>query len=763
MDPKHDTQPLAARIMNSIRRTKNIWPDPEASKGDFIRMMGRKMCFRATGPALDAFTRFSNDIEEYLNKFSDTLSETVLRTPCMIGTKEKNLRPAVLFSSSDQGAREKAKKCIQESGILQREGFISMTCNRPPEFPTLMTLTMDGTGINAPGPSSTHCITLRPLDRGSFATQISIFDVTDDREKLATATGGGILEWDKRMFLMTAAHAFQTNEKVSLFTDDINCDFEYEFDGDDFSDEDEDEDDDDGMGDPTSRGSKTSEEDGSDTQRSISAGLSSTSSASLPTGNLPRPVGSTPIDPPADRDTRTTYTSTVPPIHQSPQAPSTEETLCSLTGPFASSIAGPSPLLDYALIEITEREAEGEDMSLPCPSRDGPFLEKKEAVEMNGPSDIIALTASKGSIKGRLTGIPSFGTAPNSNVSQELWTIHLEGKLEKGDCGCWIIDAASGAVYGHIIAGSPGTGIGLIAPLKHVLNDLVERFGGDWRISSSLGLYSTSDPIRSPRHTPNKGPAEGFATNPALHGLPSSSLRLDNPRISSPLAAHMSDSGTTWPSSSIATSISGSSVAWHSSSLATSISGMDTTWLSLLHGKKHHVKKYFGQDYQGWYGQISSRRSFQSAFVKVCSETGEYIDTQLEAKMISSLAPICELAVSVDRSIGDMQHLAPEENLESLVWWISFAVVEVRDLTPRIYVADFFKCGWRAGAKLAPLVDLITGLNNEVPRPLASLRQLHMGFANGGKLQKPLQDIYSLFIDSHVFIITYLRGMKNSK
>ena len=104
-------------------------------------------------------------------------------------------------------------------------------------------------------------------------------------------------------------------------------------------------------------------------------------------------------------------------------------------------------------------------------------------MELNGPRNIVALTASKVSIKGRLTGIPSFGTAPNSTVSQELWTIHLDGKLEKGDCGCWIIDAASGAVYGHIIAGSPGTGIGLVAPLKHVLNDLAGRFGGYWSIA----------------------------------------------------------------------------------------------------------------------------------------------------------------------------------------------------------------------------------------------------------------------------------------
>ena len=651
-------------------------------------MMGRKMCFQATGPALDAFTRFSKDIEEYLHKFSEALPKTVLRTPCMIGTKEKNLRPAVLFSSSDQDAREKARKCIQESGILQREGFVSMTCNRPPEFPTLMTLTADETDITAPGSSSTHCITLGPLVRGSFATQISIFDVTDDRKKLATATGGGILEWDKRKFLMTAAHAFQTNEKTSLFTDDTNCDFEYESDGDDFSDEDEDDDE---MIDTTSRGSKTSEEDDSDIQRSMSADLSSTSSASLPTRNLPKPVERTlQIDPPGDRDTRTSYTSATPPIRQIPPAPSTEETLCSLKGPFASSFAGPSPLLDYALIEITGHQVEGGDISLPYARKDGPLLENREAVEMDGPSNIIALTASKGSIKGRLTGIPSFGTAPNSTVSQELWTIYLDGRLEKGDCGCWIIDAATGAVYGHIIAGSPGTGIGLIAPLKHVFNDLVERFGGDWRINSRSGLYPTSDPKSSLRHTFNQGPVEGAVTIPALQRLPSGILRLDNPRVSSPLATHMSDSGATLPSSSLATSVSGSSVAWHSASLAMSISGLDTTWLSLLHDKTYDVKTIFGEDYHDEYGDINSDHSFGFAFEKLMGKTGRYRNARLEANMIASLAPISELAKTVDQSVANIQHLASNGTLEGLIWWMSFAIIEVRDRTSSLYVADQF-------------------------------------------------------------------------
>ena len=550
---------------------------------------------------------------------------------------------------------------------------------------------MDETEYTAPGSSSTHCITFESPVRGSLATQISfpthisIFDVIDSHKLLATATGGGILEWNKRMFLMTAAHAFQTSEKNDLFTDDTNCDFEYEFDDDDFSDDDDDYNDDDEMVDPTSHGSKTSEEDVSDIQNSMSADLSSTSSASLPTRSFPKLVSRTlQFSPSTDLDTRTSYTSAVPdfspyPIRQIPSAQNIQDhgqkkTICSLKGPFASSIAGLSPLLDYALIEITGLQVEAGNISLPHSRRFSPPLEQNSAAEMSGPRDIIALSASKGPIKGRLTGIPSFGTAPNSTVSQELWTIHLDGKLEKGDCGCWIIDAASGAVYGHIIAGSPGTGVGLIAPLKHVLNELVERFGGEWIITSSSGLYSTSDLKSSPRYSSNKGPAEGAATNLALRGLPSTYLRLDNSMVSPSLARFLSDADAAWPSSS----------------LVTSISGMNTTWLSLLHHKKHDVKEFFGPDYPGEYRDISSGRSFRSALKKLSKETGEYRYAQLKVKITLSLAPISELAKTVDQSLTDIQHLVPNETLESLVWWISFAVIEVRGLTSRLYVADLF-------------------------------------------------------------------------
>ena len=104
--------------------------------------------------------------------------------------------------------------------------------------------------------------------------------------------------------------------------------------------------------------------------------------------------------------------------------------------------------------------------------------------------------------------------------------------------------------------------------------------------------------------------------------------------------------------------------------------GSGATWLSLLDEKKHEAKSCFGQDYSVP-GDISSGRTFRSAFEKFSKKKGEHRYSRLEAKLLPSLTPISELARAVDKSAPDLQHLAPSENLEGLVWWISYAIIEV--------------------------------------------------------------------------------------
>lgn len=119
--------------------------------------------------------------------------------------------------------------------------------------------------------------------------------------------------------------------------------------------------------------------------------------------------------------------------------------------------------------------------------------------------------------------------------------------------------------------------------------------------------------------------------------------------------------------------------------MSTSESG--ATWLSLLEEKKHETKESFGHSYSVP-GEINTGRSFRSAFEKFSKKRGEHKVSRLEAKLLPSFTPITELAKAVSQSSADLQHLAPNETLEGLIWWISFAIIEVNGLIPRPYTAD---------------------------------------------------------------------------
>lgn len=56
------------------------------------------------------------------------------------------------------------------------------------------------------------------------------------------------------------------------------------------------------------------------------------------------------------------------------------------------------------------------------------------------------------------------------------------------------------------------------------------------------------------------------------------------------------------------------------------------------------------------------------------------------------------------------------------------------------------QCGFEAGARLSPLVTLIAKLNNTVP-------QFQLRFPNEKRVQKPLQEVYTEFIEAHLFLI----------
>ena len=126
-----------------------------------------------------------------------------------------------------------------------------------------------------------------------------------------------------------------------------------------------------------------------------------------------------------------------------------------------------------------------------------------------------------------------------------------------------------------------------------------------------------------------------------------------------------------------------------------SASESSTTWGSLLYEKRRDVKEFFGKDYS-IVGDISNGRSFRRAFESFNKKNRgsrhsrlEILEANslhsrlesLEGQLLHSLTPISGLAQAVDKSATELRGLAPNERLEGLIWWISYAIIEVGALS----------------------------------------------------------------------------------
>ena len=62
--------------------------------------------------------------------------------------------------------------------------------------------------------------------------------------------------------------------------------------------------------------------------------------------------------------------------------------------------------------------------------------------------------------------------------------------------------------------------------------------------------------------------------------------------------------------------------------------------------------------------------------------------SRVRARILPSFNPIVDFARAASESALDLQGLAPNHTLESLGWWISFALIEVSSLVSRPYIAE---------------------------------------------------------------------------
>jgi hypothetical protein len=134
---------------------------------------------------------------------------------------------------------------------------------------------------------------------------------------------------------------------------------------------------------------------------------------------------------------------------------------------------------DYGLVELGKAYHQGNN-EVPCgPNGHQRFLQVRRPAK-DGPRDVnvITMTASSGFMTGSLCATAAYVRLPNQRTFQELYPIFLEGNLADGDCGSGVVDQSTGHMYGHIVAGTAGTGEAYIVPIEHVFRDIQEKLKG---------------------------------------------------------------------------------------------------------------------------------------------------------------------------------------------------------------------------------------------------------------------------------------------
>jgi len=149
---------------------------------------------------------------------------------------------------------------------------------------------------------------------------------------------------------------------------------------------------------------------------------------------------------------------------------------------------GPQQALDYALIDLEGKYRNGIN-EVPCglnSTQRWLRVIKPAKIGFADVVNVITLTASSGFLRSKLYATASYIRLRNQRILQEMYKVRLNGELADVDCGSGVIDQQDGHLYGHIVAGSAGTGLAYIVPAMQVFEDIVENMGGDVALISPI-------------------------------------------------------------------------------------------------------------------------------------------------------------------------------------------------------------------------------------------------------------------------------------
>ncbi|KAH8653129.1 hypothetical protein BGZ60DRAFT_419593 [Tricladium varicosporioides] len=92
-------------------------------------------------------------------------------------------------------------------------------------------------------------------------------------------------------------------------------------------------------------------------------------------------------------------------------------------------------------------------------------------------TEVVAVKGYSGISRGILSPSTTMMRLTPSSKFKKVLTVRFDDVLAKGDSGSWVLDALSGDLYGHIVAGIPESGLAYILPAQKTFQEIEELMG----------------------------------------------------------------------------------------------------------------------------------------------------------------------------------------------------------------------------------------------------------------------------------------------
>lgn len=505
------------KAQERISTTTTCWLNPEASVGLYIGKAGRESVWEAIGPARDVFNRIAPSIKAILESAVEPISSRVIWSMYMIGKAPISAAPSIIFCCEVLEHRREVRNTIKKSGILSAyPGIKTGHMPRPPDFSQLVPLA-EGDLLQD---DCSNLFVLSTQHRSACGLQLVVTeDGEDPRTCSARATIGGVIQLGDDYYYTTAAHALNSDTGLLAESGTFRGEEDYVVDDDAFS----------WDGSDTTDSATTCplvHHDTSDTDAGLGISIALQDSSTTDSqwdGIYSAKQEAQVLTPAVHKDPIQRYISF------------SEQGLESLNVQSAPRISGISPKpidrpcitsmdsqdqaagLDYALIRVSSADHSLNNV-IKVGFDDQAIVRVQRIVESEPQQENVEVIAatSRGFLKGHISGTPSYSSAPGHRSYNKMFKASLDGPLQRGDCGTWVIDPKRGDLYGHIIAGSPGEGVALIAPFTDIFEDIHNKLGQPPCLPTASG--DTIDRTASDNLLETKVQGEGVIEMPRFEG-----------------------------------------------------------------------------------------------------------------------------------------------------------------------------------------------------------------------------------------------------